>query len=195
MIFRPRLRKANWRRRVASVSKLNSLASMIVVSGLNVILVPVLLDLPVLASGALRNAFLVILFPGGFVAPNFQMEGFRKRVDATDANAMQTAGDFVSIRIKLAAGVEFGQHNLSGRNAFFGMHINRNATAVIDDGDGVIDVDGDTDFGAIARQRFVDGIVDDFVDEVVQAHFARGADVHGRAQTHCFQAFEHFNTS
>jgi len=30
-------------------------------------------------------------------------------------------------------------------------------------------VNGDTDFCAIARQRFVDGIIDDFVDEVMQA--------------------------
>ncbi len=79
------------------------------------------------------------------------MESLRKRVDATDADAMETAGDFVSIGIELSAGVEFGQHHLRGRDAFFGMHINRNATAVIHYGEGIIDVDGDADLGAIAR--------------------------------------------
>ena len=109
------------------------------------------------------------------------MESLGESVDATDADAVQAAGDFVSIGIELTAGVQFGEHNLSGRHPFFGVHIDRDAAAVIDDGEGVIDMNGDTDFGAITRQRFVDGIVDDFVDEVMQAHFAGRADVHGRA--------------
>jgi hypothetical protein len=39
-------------------------------------------------------------------------------------------------------------------------------------------VDGHRDLGAVARQRLVDGVVDDLVDEVVQPAHAGGADVH-----------------
>ena len=47
---------------------------------------------------------------------------------------------------------------------------------------------------AVAGQRFVDGVVDYFVDQVVQPHFAGGADIHGGPQAHRFQAFQHFDT-
>ena len=36
----------------------------------------------------------------------------------------------------------------------------------------------DVDFRAIAGQRFVDGVVDNFVDQVVKSVDARRADVH-----------------
>jgi hypothetical protein len=46
--------------------------------------------------------------------------------------------------------------------------IDGNAAAVVDDGDRAVDVDRDVDLIAEAGQRFVDRVVDDFVDEVVQ---------------------------
>ena len=48
---------------------------------------------------------------------------------------------------------------------------------------------------AVAGQRFVDRVVDHFVDQVMQAHFAGRADVHGGAQAHRLQAFQHFDTA
>src|SRR6185503_147428 len=42
----------------------------------------------------------------------------------------------------------------------------------------VVDVDGDVDFVAEARERFVDRIVDDLVDEMVQPRDTGGPDVH-----------------
>ena len=48
---------------------------------------------------------------------------------------------------------------------------------------------------AVAGQRFVDGVIDDFVDQVVQAHFAGRADIHGGAQAHRLQTFQHFDTA
>ena len=45
-----------------------------------------------------------------------------------------------------------------------------------------IGVDGDRDVGAVTRQRFVDGVVDDLEDHVVQAGAVIGvADVHAGA--------------
>ena len=46
---------------------------------------------------------------------------------------------------------------------------------------------------AITRQGFVDGVVDDFVDEVMESDFAGRADVHGGALADRFHAAEDFD--
>ncbi len=123
------------------------------------------------------------------------MQSLRKRIDAAHADAMQTARNFVAIGIEFSAGVQLGQHHLRGGNAFFRVDIHGNPAAVIDDGERVIDMDRDADFGAIAGQRFIDGVVDDFVDQMVQSHLTGGADVHGGTQPNRLQAFQDLDTA
>ena len=73
------------------------------------------------------------------------------------------------------------------------MHVDRDAAAVVDDRDGVVFLDGHVDVVAIARERLVDGVVDDFVDEVVQAALRRRADVHARTLADGLEAFENLD--
>jgi hypothetical protein len=54
-------------------------------------------------------------------------------------------------------------------------------------------VDDDIDFLAVPGESFVDGIVHDFVDEVMQTHFAGGADVHCGTKADGFKALEDFD--
>ena len=72
----------------------------------------------------------------------------------------------------------------------FSMHRDGDAAPVVDDRDRVVGVDRDGDLGAEAGERLVDGVVDDLVDEVVQAHHAGRADVHARALADRLEAFE-----
>jgi hypothetical protein len=52
-------------------------------------------------------------------------------------------------------------------------------------------MDGDVDLGAMARQRFVDGVVQHFKHQVMQAGAVRRvADIHAGALAHGFQAFQ-----
>src|SRR5271155_3741945 len=51
-------------------------------------------------------------------------------------------------------------------------------------------MDRDRDFRAETGQSLVDGVVDDLVDEVVQAHHAGRADVHARALANRLKALE-----
>ena len=51
-------------------------------------------------------------------------------------------------------------------------------------------MDGDVDARGVAAEGFVDGVVDDFIDQMMQSHLAGGADVHGRPQANGRQAFE-----
>jgi hypothetical protein len=43
---------------------------------------------------------------------------------------------------------------------------------------------------AITREGFIDGVVDDFVDQVVEAAFSGGADIHSRAFADGVEAFK-----
>jgi hypothetical protein len=52
------------------------------------------------------------------------------------------------------------------------------STPVVGDGDAVVLVDDDVDPVAVAGQRLIDAVVDDFEDQVVEAAAAGAADVH-----------------
>ena len=70
------------------------------------------------------------------------------------------------------------------------MTIDRNAAAVVDDRDRAVDVDRDVDLIAVPGQRLVDRVVDDFVDEMVQAGRTGRADVHRRPLADGLEPFE-----
>ena len=108
---------------------------------------------------------------------------------------MQAARYFIALGIEFAAGVQLGHYHLSGRNTLFFVQIDGNTAAIIDYGDGIVVVNGDVDFVAIAGQGFIHGIVHNFINQVVQSHFASGPDIHGRPQPDCFQALQHFDAS
>ena len=91
--------------------------------------------------------------------------------------------------------MQLGHHDLRGGNFFaVDVHVvDGNAAAVVDHGDGVIEVDGDFDLVGVTGERFVDRVVHDFVHQVVQTHFAGRADVHGGTFAHRFHAAENFD--
>ena len=141
------------------------------------------------------DALFVGLFPDFAVAPDFEIEPVGKRVDDRDADAVQAAGNFVGVAIEFSAGVQHGHDDFGGGLFFRGVHVHGNAAAVVDHGDAVVVVHGDVDFVAVAGHRFVHGIVDDFPDEMVQAHFAGGTDVHRGTLANGFDAAENFDRS
>ncbi len=92
--------------------------------------------------------------------------------------------------------MQFGQYHLNGRHhlAIAYVHqIHRNAAAIIDNSDGVVHVNHDFDPLAVAGQRFVHGIVDYFVHQVMKSHLAGRADVHCGAQTNGLETFKNFD--
>ena len=164
-------------------------------SGRKWTLVPRFLVAPAFFSLLVGSPLRIGLLPGEAVAPDFQIELFAERVHAANADAVQSAGNFVGRGIELAAGVQLGHHHLRRRNFFaVDVHVvHRNAAAVVDHRDGVVEVNGDVDFVGVTGQRFVDRVVHHFVDQMVQAHLAGRADVHGGALAHRFHAAEHLD--
>jgi hypothetical protein len=68
--------------------------------------------------------------------------------------------------------------------------IHGDSAAVVDHGDGVVDVDGHVDLIAMTRERLVYRVVDDLVNEVMEAGRAGRSDVHRRPLAHGLEAFE-----
>ena len=124
------------------------------------------------------HAALEALVPVVAVAIDVELEPLREGVDDRDADAVQAAGHLVAAAAELAAGVQHGEHDLGGRLVVLLHDADGDAAAVVDHGDRVVGVDGDVDAGRVPGERFVDGVVDDLVDEVVEAARAGGADVH-----------------
>ena len=106
-----------------------------------------------------------------------------------DTDAVQAARHLVAVVVELAAGVQHREHDFGGRPAAL-VHVDGNAAAVVDDGDGVVDVDRDVDLGAETRQRFVDRVVDDLVHEMMEPGGSGRPDVHRRPLADRFEAFE-----
>ncbi len=156
-------------------------------------MVPRLLLVPAWRSSLVGIAATEVHLPGVAVAPDLDVELLRERVNAADADAVQAAGDFVGGGVEFAAGMKLGEHHLDGGHHLAvgqGHHVDGNAAAVIDDGDGVVDVNDDIDFFGVAGQRLVDGVVHHLIDQVMQAHLAGRADVHGRTEANCLKAFK-----
>ena len=127
------------------------------------------------------------------IATHLNDDARGKRVDDRDADAVKTAGDLVTATAELTAGMKDGQNDFDRRDLLFGMLVHGNAATVVNDGDGVVFMDGDVDGCAVTGKRFVDRVVDDLVHQVMQAARAGRADVHARTLTHRFQAFENLN--
>jgi hypothetical protein len=67
------------------------------------------------------------------------------------------------------------------RNAFALVDVDGNAAAVVAHGDGIVRIEDDLDRGGVARKRFVDRVVDDLIDHVMQTRTIVGvADIHAR---------------
>ncbi len=133
-------------------------------------------------------AFFVGLLPYGSIARNFQLEPVGESVDHGNADTVEAAGNFVGVAVEFSAGVEDGENDFGGGTLFGGVHVDGNAAAIVDDRDGIVGVHGDVDFIGKTGHGFVDGIVDNFPDQVMQTHLAGGTDVHGGAQTNGFES-------
>src|SRR5688572_33298501 len=94
--------------------------------------------------------------------------------------------------LELPAGMQHGEDHFE--RAFFRgwMFVDRNAAAVVGDGDrAAVRVQRDNDVRSEAVHGFVDRVVENLPDQVVQAGRADAADVHAGPLTYRLQPFEY----
>ena len=130
------------------------------------------------------------------IAVDFNNELLAQGVDHADTHAVQTARHLVALATKFTAGVQHGEHNFGRALALVRARwiwVNRNTTAVVVDAATAIGQQGDVDAGAITSHGFVDGVVDNFPDQVMQASKTGGADVHAGALADGIEALKNLN--
>src|SRR5262245_52104580 len=91
---------------------------------------------------------------------------------------MQTAGDFIRSLVEFTTGMQFRKHDLGGGNTFCGMNVDRDPATVVAYSDAVVDMDRNIDLIAMTGQRFVNGVVDDLVNQMMETALRRIANVH-----------------
>src|SRR6184192_3099555 len=124
------------------------------------------------------------------LARDFDLEPIREGVGAFRADAMQAAGIFVCALTEFSASVEIGQHQFHRRHFPFRMNIDWNAAAVVAYRNAFIDVYRYFNLVAKSGQMFVDRIIDNFENHVMQAALIGIADVHARPLPNRFEPFE-----
>ena len=97
------------------------------------------------------------------LAAHFDVDAGRQRVHHGNTHAVQTAGDRVAAATELAACVQLGHHGFHTGNTFARHFVDRNASSVIDHAHAAVRQNRHFDMRGIARQRLVDGVVDDFI--------------------------------
>lgn len=129
------------------------------------------------------------------VSNDFDFHPFGEGVDARDADSVESAGDFVCGVVKFSSGVEDGHDDFDGgfpvEVRILMLHwFDGDASAVVDNGDGAVGHDLDVAFGGATGHGFVDGVIDGFPDEVMEAVEVGPADVHTGAFSYGFESFE-----
>jgi hypothetical protein len=152
-IVTPGLRKASSRKRVDSVSKLNSTVVKIVGSGLKRTLVPDFFERAEGLERALGDAAVdeaeEVHLP---VALHFRLEPLGEERDDGDTDAVQTAGELVGVLLELAAGVRGRSARpraWTSPSSWDPCGADGDAAAVVGDRDGVVEVELEVD--AVAR--------------------------------------------
>ena len=146
--------------------------------------------------GERRHRVAVVKFHEIFlaVAPDAKLEPARQRVDHRDTDAVQTAGNLVGVLIEFSAGVQLGHDDLGSGYAFAFVDVGRNAAAVVAHGAGAVRIERDGYLFGIACEGFVDRVIDDLIDHVMQAGAVIGvADIHARPLAHGIETLEHLD--
>ena len=132
------------------------------------------------------------------IATHCQFELLGQGIHARHAHAMQAAGHFVRILVKLAASMQLGHHNLG--SATLGLMFvvpfdtGRDTATIVCNRDGIIGVNGDVNFGAVTCQRFINGVVEHLEHQMMQAGAIGGVtDIHAGTLADSFQALKNLN--
>jgi hypothetical protein len=129
----------------------------------------------------------------GPVAGDRDFHPFADEVDDRCAYAMKPAGGFVGgsvVVLEFSTGAQGGEDDFDSWDAFGGVNADGDAAAIVDDRAGAIGINFDENAFRIAGQGLVDGVIDDFVDEVMKPAWVVSADVHTGAGADVFHIVE-----
>ena len=128
------------------------------------------------------------------VARHLDFEPRRQRIDDRYADAMQAARGLVDLGVELSAGMQRGHDDLERRAVgVFRMRVDRNAAAIVGDGEIAAGFQRDLDEIRVAGDGLVHGVVDHLGEEVVHRLLVGAADIHARTPAHRLQPLQNLD--
>ena len=103
---------------------------------------------------------------------------------------MQSACVLIGLVGEFSAGVQAREDQFDAAHLLLGMDVDRHAAAVVLDFERAVLVKRHADVAAVAGERLVNAVVDDFVSEVVGP---AGVRVHAGAAAHRIESRQDFN--
>src|SRR5512141_595991 len=100
---------------------------------------------------------------------------------------MQPPGYFVPAAAELTTRVQDRHYHFKGRFILGWMDIDWDPAPVVDDADTAIRMNDHLDLITDARQSFIDRVIDNFIDQVMECLNIGAAHIHTRAAAHGFQ--------
>ncbi len=141
-----------------------------------------------------RQAAGEVLHVESAVARHLDAEPVGEGIDHADADAVEAARRLVGLASELAARVERAEDDLERRlGRKLRVRVDRDAAAVVANGDRIVVVELHLDAGGVARHRLVHGVVEHLGHEVVQRPLVGAADIHARALADGLQPFQHLD--
>ena len=143
-----------------------------------------------------RRALLATLEPlvvAVLAVAHLDLEPLGQGVDDRGAHAVQAARHLVAAAAELAARVQDGEDDGDGGKAGLALGADGDAAAVVRDLDDLAGKQVHLDHRAIARERLVDRVVDNLIDQVVQAARPRRPDIHAGPLAYRLQPLEHLD--
>ncbi len=133
---------------------------------------------------------LVVLFTIQFYG-NFKP--FGKCIYYRCTYTVQTAGYLVSSTAEFTARMQDGKYNFYGRDSLFLINLNRNTTAVINNSNGIVFIDGDIDYRTVSCKCFIHCIINYLIYKMMKSACRSTSDVHTGTFPYCFQSFQYLN--
>src|SRR3990170_1774404 len=127
------------------------------------------------------------------VAADPRLEPLAEPVDDAQADAVKATAHAVQLVLELPTRVHPRHHEFRGGQAVLRVDLDGDSASIVRDRHGAVAVDRDLDVLAESHHRFVDRIVHDLVDEVVQPPFVEAADIHRGALSDGLKALQNLD--
>ena len=127
-------------------------------------------------------------------ARDLDLHALGQRIRHRNADAVQAAGRPVNLGIEFAAGVQRAHdHFERGLVLEFRMRIDRNAAAIVGDGDKAVRLHLDLDPVGVTGERLVHGVVDHLGKQVMQRLLVGAADIHAGPAAHRLEPLQNLD--
>ena len=130
---------------------------------------------------------------GGGVRNDLDPHLLGEGVDDAGADAVEAAGHLVAATAEFAPGVEDGHDGLDGGLTGLLLDAHGDAATVVANGAPAVGPEDDLDPVAEAGHGLIDGVVDELLDEVVEAGLIGGPDVHAGPAADRFETLQHLD--